>query len=217
MKKLNLVPVDIKKQRTIAKYKRIGLMALIVPVFIVANTGLTVNSLSSEKEELEAEIANAKKIQSIITSENNKNQNYLIMKSNLEKESLPINKFLLFLSIEMPDEIQLHSITSESIIERARIEALIESGQIDKKKKEETVEADGEKEEEAFEEKLISKDEDNKLIVKGASLTVDSIGELMKEMEKTEFIEKVDIRDVQNYYNGAYSYKLFELVLEIKK
>lgn len=218
MKQMNLIPQEIKQKRKNTTYKKIGAIASLIPVGIMAQGYISMNLMKSNIQDLNGDIAQANSLKQQIEAEEKlieKNRSILI---NLTSGGLPLNQFLLFTGITLPEDVRLYSISSESVFEEEK-EAETKSDEAVAEVVEELMPAEGEESTETqapVEEVVVEEKKDN-IIIKGAALNVDSIGTFMNNLEnKNDYILNVDISDVQNFYNGAFNYKLFEIIVELK-
>lgn len=225
MKQMNLIPNEVKQKRKINEYKKIGAYVSLLPIAVMAQSYLSLSFMKGDIQELNDNITAAKNLQQQIQEEEKlieKNRSIII---NLTSGGLPLNQFLLFTGVNLPEDIRLYSITSETAYDQAAKEkekeenAAAEGTVQEISTTEPATDENGQPIEEGTEEKteeLIIEEKKNNIIIKGAALNVDSIGTFMSNLEnKNEYIANVDISDVQNFYNGAFNYKLFEIVVEL--
>lgn len=220
---MNLIPLEVKQKRQRKEMIQKGAFASLVPVVIVAQAYYSMYSMKNEIADLKLNIDQATQLESQITNEQNtieKNRSIIV---NLTSGGLPLNQFLLFTGLHMPDDMRLYSITSESIIEEEMEKEEMPEGTVPVPEVAPEVAPEGEvppvEEGGAVPPVELTpiENKSNKIIIKGAGLDVKSIGTFMSELEnKNEYIANVDIVDVQNYYNGAFNYKFFELIIELK-
>lgn len=221
-KQMNLIPLEVKQKRKNEKYKKIALASSLIPIAILGQSYLSINMMEKKVKELGENINAAKELEGQIAIEQKNIEKNNTIIGNLTNGGLPLNRFLLFTGVNLPSDVRLYSVKSKSLImeeeeaektvseEKAPVEIDAEvssEGQVEG-------ETDGEKEK--LEDIKIEKTT-NDISIKGAALNVESVGTFMTKMQKDNpYIKSVDIVDIQNYYNGSFNYKLFELVVEMK-
>lgn len=231
-KEMNLIPDELKLRRRNKQLKKKIIMASAVPGVFVLQIFLSIYTMGNEINELKESINIAKGLEQQITTEQNLiNKNRFII-TNLTNGGLPLNQFLLFTGVSIPEDIRLYYIGSKansdgekSAKENDGAEEVVEGTENSTppvvEGEEEVVVESGEDSGAVEDAKVEGKEEeiiDNRIIIQGAALNVNSIGIFMGELEKkNDYIGNVDIVDVQNHYNGAFNYKIFEIVIEMRK
>lgn len=230
--KLNLIPLDIKQKRKRIEYTKTGLLISLIPGVLLGQVYLSIFTLDNKISETQENIRVAGTLESQI-----KEQEGIIAKNKsivqeLTSGGLPLNQFLLFTGLALPEDIRLYSITSASILEAEKeigkedlTEVVSDAKPVDAKE-EQTTDGEvkeGEEVEEGVEVVVAEKPPEqvitptnNNIIIKGAALNVNSIGVFMGDLErKNEYIRNVDIVEVQNYRDEVFNYKMFELIVEL--
>lgn len=236
---INLIPQNIKDERRNQKAKQTMYLLSLIPLSMYGYLHLQMNDINKDINALNEEISNAKYLESQIKYEETTLFKDMRILSGLSKNSFPLHRFLLFMGVEIPEDMRLYTVVSDNILKTSESEEKTDDTQ--NKPLEEGEEGELEEEElilseedqkslEEFSDQLSTEtnDEDKQqkledifiehkvMYIRGATLSVNSIGKFMQDLEKNEFIEKVDIQDIENYYNGAQSYKFFELTVKTK-
>ena len=207
----------------------------LIPLSLYAYLQVSMAYIEKDTEQLNEEINTAENLEKSIQNIENKIFNDTRVVSGLSHDSFPLHRFLLFTSVRLPEDIRLYSITSENVLEKQKekeAEAGTENANetptetpTETKENAETTTDDSTKSteqgEQVNQQKEIEKLEEvlssqRIIYIRGAALSVESLGTFMTELESSTYIDKVDIQDIQKYYNGAESYKFFELTVRTK-
>lgn len=226
--KLNLIPLEVKQKRKKIAYTKTGLLLSLIPGIIVGQTYISMFTLENKISETQENIRIAGTLESQIQE-----QEDIIMKNKsimqeLTSGGLPLNQFLLFTGLAIPEDIRLYSITSANII-KDRKNDLDEGENIEEAVPVETENSKGTVENEESTNEKVKVEEPIKevdinvdplntdIIIKGAALNVNSIGIFMGDLEnRNDYIKNVDIVEVQNYRDDVFNYKMFELIVELQ-
>lgn len=210
MKIINLIPYEIKKQRENSRNKKIGLILSIIPITLLVQMNVNVLNLEKKMEETREQITEVQKIQSNIYLEEDKFINYTQIKEIISKETLPLHQFLYFIIAELPEDIQLYGVVSKSMLEENK---QIKK-EMDKPKSEKSEQTQNATSKNSIPEIVVSESE-KIIVIRGAALTVGSIGELTKKLKELSYVKSVDLGNIENYYNVFYNYKIFEITVEL--
>lgn len=133
MKLLNLIPDEEKRRLRIKKIKFYTYIGLLLPIIVFGYMKYTIGEVENGIDEANYNITQVNSLNSSIKSENQEIENVSNTLNNLKQESIPLNFFLLFLGLNIPEDIKIHSILSETLI-LDRIEKGLTSEGIDSSK-----------------------------------------------------------------------------------
>lgn len=133
MKLLNLIPEEEKRRLRIKKIKFYTYIGLLLPIIVFGYMKYTIGEVENGIDEANYNITQVNSLNSSIKSENQEIENVSNTLNNLKQESIPLNFFLLFLGLNIPEDIKIHSILSETLI-LDRVEKGLTSEGIDSSK-----------------------------------------------------------------------------------
>lgn len=229
MKLINLIPDSIKTERQQKQFKKIALGSTIIPIGLYVKMTLSISGIEDDITLYNQQLSEAASLEGEINHKESSLFNDMRIVNVLSRDNFPLHRFLLFSSLDIPDDMRLYSVTSESFIqnqiqEEKEKEAEKENPkgstqpleEIDTLEEGENPKSDEEKEKEEQEKIEQTYNQQKTLYIRGATISVESIGKFMQDLEDNDFVEKVKIQHIQNYYNGAHSYKIFELIVQTK-
>lgn len=235
MKLISLIPFAIRSERRNKKIQKTLLYSSLIPVTLYGFNQYQISEITKQTLIIQGEIADSKNLENEILFLESDIFNNTRVISGLSNEQFPLHRFLLFMSITLPEDMRLYSVTSENVEndKEAKEDAIepkiIPAQSTDVGGSTSTENFDGEiiSPEQLEEEKRAKQEDEQKKItetitsqktiyIRGATLSINSLGVFMKELENNDYISKVDIQDIRNYYNGAQSYKFYELTVTLK-
>lgn len=223
---INLLPPAIKSERFNATVKKSLYVLALIPLGLYGFTQYSMTQIQNEINTLQGEISAATVLERSIEQAETTLFNETRIHSRLATDGFPLHRFLLSTGVVIPEDMRLFEIISDNFLEENQVteEELLEKeklrqeqlngiqeGQLDENGN--PIEVPTEEVEEEIKGYFA---EQKTLYIRGTAISVNSIGEFMSSLEENGYIEKVDIKDIQNYYNGAHSYKFFELYLELR-
>lgn len=237
-KKLSLLPLEMRRKRELYKIKKYGAIIIAIPIIVTAFNGVSYGIKSKQLVALEEKAAQVQTATQNIDEQKKLSQEKETIIRNLELSGIPLNKFMLFMGTELPEDIRVYEITrnvESSGDEEATSETNGENGEgvqsADASAEQPTPEQNEENQtsepnaaekvidgavqgvKEAIDGTQIGDD----IIVKGAGLKVDSVAKFVESIKmNNEYVSDVEISDIQNYNNGEFNYKMFEMKIKIR-
>ena len=270
MKLINLVPENVKRESQNKKLQKILISLLAIPVIIYGVKFGQLHMEQSKVDGLNQKIAEIKDTESSIKMLETSVFNNTRIVTGLSNEQFPLHRFLLNLSLIVPEDLNIYNVTTDFMekkiqTEQKEVASKVQSNATDNNSADNSsgsnsgsntssadtggtqtpqtcINKDGtsadiggtnptQKADDkgncvdlTDEERKLSeqKEIENKIIsqktmyVRGATISMNSLGKFVKDLEKNSYVESVDIGEVQNYYNAAQSYKIFELIVVLK-
>lgn len=244
MKLINLIPQLIKDERRNKKIQKTLVTLSLVPVGLYGFGQYEISQIEKKTTEFQNEILTAITIENEIRLIETEIFNDTRIVAGLSNEQFPLHRFLLFMGVSMPEDMRLYSVTSDNVEKIKETEKVTDGnaspvvetttaggndvgGSSPDVVLPDTSAETAQTPEQIVEEERLKQIEEQKkieesitsqktLYIRGATLSINSLGIFMKELENNDYIEKVDIQDIENYYNAAQSYKFFELTVTLK-
>lgn len=128
LKLLNLIPKEnIKKNRN-QLIRKILISLTIVPVAFYGYMQYSLYSLSGEIEELEQNVSEAVRLEASIKGNEEKTARINNIVTGVDRQTLPLNHFMLFMGESTPSTVKIHSVVSEELVNERLAEGLTSEG-----------------------------------------------------------------------------------------
>lgn len=235
-KKMTLLPLEMRRKRELYKIKKYGSIIIAIPLLITVFNGGAYFLKSKELVALEEKAAKVQEITSQIDQQKIKSEEKENTIRNLELSGIPLNKFMLFMGTELPEDIRVYEITrnvessgdeevtpeNENTTGEEVQSADANDQQNKEKEKDEKSASDSVGEAvkgvaENVTEAVSGVQSGDDIVVKGAGLKVDSVAKFVEAIKmNNEYVSDVEISDIQNYNNGEFNYKMFEMKIKIR-
>lgn len=221
-KTISLMPKDAKKRVEVKNIKKYGALFITIPVLVtIYNLGTNVIK-NEELNRLKENQQTASGIKTQISTVQSDSQHSEELIRSLELSGVPLNKFMLYLGTELPNDIRIYEVTKDISASSGTQQTTVENGEVPS---ESIPEAEAmiptedvnktENEGELKTENIGSSG--GTIIVKGAGLKVDSVAKFVESLKtNTTYIKSVEISDIQNYKNEEFNYKMFEMEINLR-
>lgn len=128
MKLLNLIPKEnIRKNRN-QIIRKVLISLTIVPVLFYGYLQYSLHTTSEEIKELELNVSESARLESSIKASEEKTVRINNIVSGVDRQTLPLNHFMLFLGESTPSTVKIHSIVSEELVNDRIAEGLNSEG-----------------------------------------------------------------------------------------
>lgn len=231
-KKISLLPKEMRDKLETKKIIKYGAIIVIIPVLVTAYNFASYAVKNKKLEVWKQNQTEADSINSQIIQKQNETQENETMIRSLELSGVPLNKFMLFMATDVPSDIRIYEvtknvITSTSVKEDTTQNESGETGTPEQQQQQQQTEqtpasadasAQPTEETQTNAQPTEQNQEDlESIIIKGAGLKVDSVAKFVENIKRSnEYVESVEISDIQNYTNGSFNYKMFEMKVKLR-
>lgn len=212
---LNLLPDIIKMDRRNQKIKKSLAGLTIVPLAMYGYMQFSMMNIQEDITKLNQDISAVQSLEVQIKNQETQLVNDERIANKLSKSGFPLHRFLLFTGLDVPDDMRIYEVVSDNFVkEREKQEE--DGGQVINQpvSQSDADLLDGVETENLEQANLFP--EQDVLYIRGAAISVESVGLFIQQIEEYDFVNGVELYDIQNYYNGPQSYKFFELLVDIK-
>lgn len=236
MKYLNYLPNEIKDRRLKARLIKVAVLLIVITGLYTGYLTAAVTGLRGDIEEQKKQVLLVNSVERSIQDEKDKLTKNTQLVNAIGVNPLPLNLFLGTLLAKTPKDIVIYDILTGDVsgpvvdvstAEGEKEEVTTEDEETEEKKKGDTEEhkkgTDGEDEVKASEPPTGAVYAGGEtygnietVLLRGASFSLQSISLLVTSLENEPYIRGVKLSPIENYDDGYFNHRIFQLVIELE-
>lgn len=207
MKKMNLMPSEIRAQELVKLIRKSAFLLALIPVLYIGYLFLGNYMIEKDIAEVQERIDEVDAIRRSVDNMEVTIEQKKEFLSSLDRSEFELNGFVEFLNFQVPDDLNIISVDSTDRLNEREEEVVVQS----------VVELDDEGNpiEKEPEEKPKPKEEPFQLILRGHSSNSTSIADLIYKITLLGFVEDVQLSAIEEKFTSEGYENVFEIIIDI--